>query len=427
MSSGRLLVLALTVLIPLCAILAAFGFRGRAKVVGIDLGTTFSVVAIRDGADYEVRVIEDDDGRQLVPSIVAFLGGSQEPRRTLVGHDAAALRFEKPEQVIFNAKRFIGKAWGDAALKEVMASHPFKVVEKSANVSEAWFDVGAAGDEWVVSPEEVGESVVRHLLEMVARDLGHSQVNQAVIAVPADFDARQRRATGEAFKRAGLKVVRVLEEPTAAALAYDLHRKEDVNHILVYDFGGGTLDVSILFVNEGSVQVIGSAGDGRLGGSDFDMCLGRRVQDVLADKEAVKTSKCPAKAAEDLLPCGEETLNRALAEQAKIALTKASDAVVSCRATTKRGACEMRTFTLTRADFNEACADEFRRSRVPIEEALEAVDLRPQDIDEVVMVGGSSRIPAVRDLVKDALQKDRLNVDIDPDLTVAIGAASVVD
>eukprot|EP00968_Pinguiococcus_pyrenoidosus_P005108 scaffold330_cov246-Pinguiococcus_pyrenoidosus.AAC.16 len=446
MSSGRLVLLAFTILIPLCAMLAAFGFRGRTKVVGVDLGTTFSVVAVRDSPEYTVRAIAGPDG-PLLASAVAF-----GPEGALaVGAGALQRRFAQPQQVIFNAKRFIGKAWDDEALQEERRTHPFSLVQRSENISEAWFDVAEAdAEELAVSPEEVGSLVIGELLRWVAKDLGHKQVkppacspqrvvlpipmltplatdvqvNQAVIAVPADFGPRQRKATARAFKMAGLKVARVLEEPTAAALAYDLHRKENVNYILVYDFGGGTLDVSILFVNEGSVQVIGSAGDSRLGGSDFDLCLGRHFLDVLSTSASTSALKCAA--TKDLLPCG-TTVNRALAEQAKIKLTDKEAVEVSCVAETGPGQCQKKSFHVSRTDFRGACEEEFLRSRKPIEAALEAVQLQASEIDEVVMVGGSSRIPAIRALVMETLDKDRLNVEIDPDLTVAIGAASVVD
>lgn len=420
---SSLLIFAVTAAVALCAVLAAFGFRGRAQVIGVDLGTTFSVVGLRDGKG--ARIVSDENGHVLLPSMVTFLpDGSVQ-----VGHEARDLRHTATAQTIFNAKRFIGREVGDEALAEAVSTHPFRIVNRKGELSEAWFDVGAAGRPLAVSPEDVGARVVGKLLDIVAGDLGHRQVKQAVIAVPADFGARQRRATAEAFKRAGLKVVRILEEPTAAALAYGLHRKAGVHHILVYDFGGGTLDVSVLFVNDGSVEVIGSAGDGQLGGSDFDRCLAQPLVDRLVGEEpaaAVVQRSGPPCSLGGLASCEAHTM-RATAEDAKVLLSSEATVTVRCAQERNGTTCVERALNVSRADFEGWCGKEFSRSVGPIERVLELTGLTAEDIDEVVMVGGTSRIPAIRNAVKRSLRKDRLNVEIDPDITVAMGAASVID
>ena len=290
-----ILISAVVAAVAACAVLAAMGFKGRPDTVGIDLGTTYSVVALRSGQATDV--LRDADGRALVPSAVYFAPDG----RVLVGHEALRFQHRDPRHVIFNAKRFIGRDFNDEAVDAQAKLHPFHVVPAPSNesgaTSGAWFDLSKqtvvvpetaksrANAKWAtakvgggggggggggygrvgqphnasVSPESVGAQILRHLLDVAAFNLGHRQVRKAVMAVPAKFDSQQRMATGEAYKRAGLKVMRVIDEPTAAALAYGLDKKKDVDYILVYDFGGGTLDVSLLFVNKESVQVIVSS------------------------------------------------------------------------------------------------------------------------------------------------------------------------
>eukprot|EP00903_Cladosiphon_okamuranus_P019908 g18297.t1 len=273
------------VVVGTCAALAATGFRGRQTVVGIDLGTTYSVIGVNEAG--KITIIPGSDGNPLLPSIVSFL----ENGRVAVGQDALELLERQPVNTIYGAKRFIGRKFSDSAISEEAAEHQFQIIQNGDDLSEAWFEIKRLGHPPAVSPQVVGSHVLGELLRRAANYLGHSQVSKAVIAVPAKFDARQRAATVETFRLAGLQVIRTLEEPTAAALAFGLHRKPNVNHILVYDLGGGTLDVSLLFVNDGSVEVLGSDGDDNLGGSDFDQCvthvLERKLQgSIVALEEA---------------------------------------------------------------------------------------------------------------------------------------------
>jgi len=255
--------------------LAAMGFRGRITTIGVDLGTTFSVVCINKNG--KVIVIEDSEKNRLFPSIVSYQSNGE----VLVAHKALPYLSLNPENTIFNSKRFIGRSLEDEKVRLYADSHPFTVVPSNSSIySKVGFSIKASGHSPIISPEEVGTQVLRFLLGVASDYLGHKQVNKAVIAVPAKFSQKQREATGAAYKAAGLKVIRVLEEPTAAAVAYDLHKKANIHHIIVYDFGGGTLDVSLLYVAKGSVQVYATDGDETLGGSDLDLCL----YDIIKDK-----------------------------------------------------------------------------------------------------------------------------------------------
>jgi molecular chaperone DnaK (HSP70) len=264
--SATWLITLVTVVVAVCAALAAMGFQGRVTTVGIDLGTTFSVVGVNING--KVLIIEDKEGHRIFPSVVSYQDNGD---ITAVAYAALPYLSIRPENTIFNAKRFLGGNLNDSSTQSYASAHPYKVVESNLSKhSKVGFELS---DDKIVTPENVGTEVLKYLLSITATFMGHKQVNKAVIAVPAKFTSEQRAATGEAFKAAGLKVIRVLEEPTAAAVAYNLHKKSDVHHILVYDFGGGTLDVSLLFVSNGSVQVYATDGDETLGGSDLDVCL----------------------------------------------------------------------------------------------------------------------------------------------------------
>jgi molecular chaperone DnaK (HSP70) len=272
------------------AFMASTGYKGRTTVIGVDLGTTYSVVGIRPVSERgapvgfdDVIIVPDAEGRILQPSNVAFLPDGE----ILVGHAAKKYRGKDAKHAIFNAKRFIGRHLDDEQVKHDASLFDFDVVaapqakkEHKMNPAngyfdvygtrpEAWFKIDVDGHPKIVSPTIIGSKVVGRLAEMVSEYLGHGQVATAVIAVPAKFNVLQRQATELAFKNAGLKVMRIIEEPTAAAMAYGLLRRWDVHFILVFDFGGGTLDVSLLYVNEGSAQVIGDSGDNNLGGEFF--------------------------------------------------------------------------------------------------------------------------------------------------------------
>lgn len=425
--------------VVLAAVLAAYGFKGRVTAIGVDLGTSFSVVGVMKNG--KVQIVTDDQERNIFPSVVSYLDNGKIERF----YEAVALGGSNPENTIYNAKRFIGREI-DEDVKKYAENHPFHVVfEKSSKYSHVGFNITSTGHgNQLISPERVGTDVLKGLLELTASFIGHNQVNKAVIAVPAKFSSEQRMATADAYKAAGLKVTRVIEEPTAAAIAYDLHKKDSVHHIIVYDFGGGTLDVSLLYVADGSIQVYATDGDDSLGGSDFDICLehliidklnmrdksGRGLVDATLDsistkmkmKLVLKVSKCRAL--------------RSIAEQIKKNLSKYTVVELQCdsvehEAYEHQGTKKHVTISISRLEFEQEytpCTDLFDRSLAPLARLLEDLEMSPQDVDEVVLVGGSTRVPHVKKLLRDFFDnKVNVNDRIDPDVTVAYGAASIID
>lgn len=413
-----------------CAVLAAYGFKGRVTTIGVDLGTTFSVVGFTNNKG-EVTIITDKTGHRLFPSVVSYLPDGE----IVAAYEATARLSIDPLNTIFNSKRFIGRFWDDDRIQTYSQNHPFNVVKVNSSVTE-YGELGfqlsslATGhNPSQISPESVGTSVLKHLLEVTAEYLGHKQVNKAIIAVPAKFNAEQRQATGSAYKAAGLKVIRVLEEPTAAAVAYQLHKKKNIQHILVYDFGGGTLDVSILYVSKGSVQVYATDGDETLGGSDFDLC----IYDFLIEKlkKVVRKTKNIELELEDFgmqksIQMADDACSapsiRVKAEEVKKALTTSEKTPFNC----VLGDYGNIAFDISRTDFEKTCKTLFDKGMTPVTRLLEELEFERNDIDEIVLVGGTTRIPCVKEMLKEYFGKE-LNDHIDPDVTVAYGAASVMD
>jgi len=413
------------IVVAICAGLAMLGFRGRITTVGIDLGTTFSVVGINKNGN--IIIIEDKQGHRIFPSIVSY----RENGDIAVGYDAYSYLSKDPQNTIYNAKRFIGRSLEEEQVRNYANDHPFNVVESTttSNYSKVGFEIKLPNKEAVVvSPEQIGTEVLKFLLKITGEYLGHNQVNKAVIAVPAKFDSQQRQATGEAYRKAGLKVMRVIEEPTAAAVAYKLHKKSNVHHILVYDFGGGTLDVSLLYVAKGSVQVYATDGDETLGGSDLDVCMYNFLKQQIEESSGQLILH-------DLIhfshhmkhPIDEYCIMPAIhtkAEQVKKSLTYDDNVNFSCIVPQTE---EVITIVVNRQkDFEEQCSDLFDRSLLPVTRLLENLEMRVEEIDEIVLVGGSTRIPFVKNQLKNYFGKE-LNDHIDPDVTVAYGAASILD
>jgi len=304
-------------------------------------------------------------------------------------------------------------------------------------------------DDHIISPRQVGSYIVNHLVQITKEFLGHDNVKSAVLAVPAKFDALQRQRTMEAFKEAGLNIARVLEEPAAAALAYGLHKKDGVEKILVYDFGGGTLDVSILHVAEGYCEVMGSDGDDRLGGADFDAAvaslLSKKHANVLETLASYQINAeelsaiCPQ--VTDTSPICSVSSFHTLGERLKISLSETgTTATAPCLAlpnshskmdsVSPNAICDhlvLTNLSLSLEEYNTAAAPLFQRSILPITRLLKDLTLTHDEIDEIVMVGGTTRMPQIRDLVRQEFSSAQMNTHIDPDLTVAYGAASVID
>ncbi|HEX4720054.1 MAG TPA: molecular chaperone DnaK [Thermoleophilaceae bacterium] len=370
-----------------------------AKAVGIDLGTTNSVVAATmEGG--QVEVIPNAEGQRTTPSVVAFTEDGQR----LVGQVAKRQAILNPEATIYSAKRFIGRKWGEVDEEAKIVS--YKVVNGPNDAVR--FEV--RGKQY--APEEISAQVLRKLADDAGKFLGE-RVTEAVITVPAYFNDAQRQATKDAGKIAGLEVLRIINEPTAAALAYGLDKKRQET-VLVFDLGGGTFDVSLLDVGDGVVEVRSTSGDGHLGGDDFD----KRIVDFLADEFKNDTGI-------DLRndPQALQRLYEA-AERAKIELSSTTTTQVNLPFVTAdaSGPKHLNT-SLTRAKFEQLAKDLIERCRGPVEQALTDAKVTADDIDEVILVGGSTRMPAVQDLVRRMTGGKDPNMTVNPDEVVAVGAA----
>jgi molecular chaperone DnaK len=370
-----------------------------AKAVGIDLGTTNSVVAaVMEGGQAEV--IPNAEGSRTTPSVVAFTEDGQR----LVGQVARRQAIINPEGTIYSVKRFIGRKWDEVTEEAKIVS--YKVVKGPNDAVR--FEVRGK----LYAPEEISAMVLRKLAEDAAKYLGE-RVTEAVITVPAYFNDAQRQATKDAGQIAGLEVLRIINEPTAAALAYGLDKKGQET-VLVFDLGGGTFDVSLLDVGDGVVEVRATSGDGHLGGDDFD----KRIVDWLADEfkkdQGIDLRQDP------------QALQRLYeaAERAKVELSTTTQTQINLPFITADASGPKHLSTsLTRAKLEQLTADLIERTRGPVEQALADAKVTADDIDEVILVGGSTRIPAVQELVRRLTGGKDPNMTVNPDEVVAIGAA----
>lgn len=369
-----------------------------AKVVGIDLGTTNSCVAVMEGG--KPTVIANAEGFRTTPSVVAFAKNQDR----LVGQIAKRQAVMNPENTFYSVKRFIGRR-PDEVTNE-LTEVAYKVDTSGNAVKLESSNVGKQ-----FAPEEISAQVLRKLAEDASKYLGET-VTQAVITVPAYFNDSQRQATKDAGKIAGLEVLRIINEPTAAALAYGLDKKSN-ERILVFDLGGGTFDVSVLEVGDGVFEVLATSGDTHLGGDDFD----KKIVDFLASEfqrnEGIDLRK------------DKQALQRLTeaAEKAKIELSSATQTEINLPfITATQDGPKHLDLTLTRAKFEELASDLIDRCRIPVEQAIKDAKLALSEIDEIVLVGGSTRIPAVQAIVKQMTGKEP-NQSVNPDEVVAIGAA----
>lgn len=461
----------------------------------------------------EIQCIPDPaTGSPIIPSVVSFLEPSDRvplsssqkskqsdfkllfphPSHVVVGRLAKQRIDSHPHHTLYNAKRVLGRPYDDAAVNNLKSEVEFAVESHAQHPDQVVFRVphhldaaitsqpqhqqqqhqqsttNSATTVLSISPQQVGSYVVHHLMEITKTFLGHDNIKSAVICVPAKFDSHQRRLTIQAFEQVGISVARVLEEPTAAALAYGLHRKPGVDHILVYDFGGGTLDVSLLHVSDGFVDVMGSDGDDRLGGADFDAAVAHYLLEHGGGKRLVQTTQQalqsleqqllqddPEQDLEEELAMACPQLNNTplctvssfhtLGEQMKIdlsSLQQEPNAAVQqecfglanedakMKITSLQDFCtrlQPHSLSLTLKEYNSLAQPLFERSVIPVRRILADLNLNPDEIDEVVMVGGTTRMPQIRTLVRQEFATARLNTHIDPDITVAYGAASVID
>jgi molecular chaperone DnaK len=369
------------------------------KVIGIDLGTTNSCVAVMEGGS--PKVVENAEGARTTPSIVAFTGDDE----TLVGQPAKRQGVTNPENTFFAIKRLIGRRWDDPMVEKDKKLVPYAIVK--ADNGDAW--VESMGKKY--APSQISAMTLQKMKETAERHLGES-VTQAVITCPAYFNDSQRQATKDAGKIAGLEVLRIINEPTAAALAYGLDKK-DAGTIAVYDLGGGTFDVSILEIGDGVFEVKSTNGDTFLGGEDFDM----RIVDYLAD-EFKKENSIDLRSDKLAL----QRLKEA-AEKAKIELSSGTQTEINLPfITADASGPKHLTLKMTRAKLESLVDDLIQRTVEPCKAALKDAGLKASDIDEVVLVGGMTRMPKVIDTVKSFFGKEP-HKGVNPDEVVAIGAA----
>lgn len=368
-------------------------------VIGIDLGTTYSCVAVQKNG--RVEIIANDQGHRITPSYVAF---TDEER--LIGDAAKNQYASNPQRTIFDAKRLIGRRFNDKEVQNDMKHFPFKVVNKNGAPN---IKVSVKGEDKVFTPEEISAMVLQKMKETAEAYLG-KPVTHAVVTVPAYFNDAQRQATKDAGTIAGLNILRIINEPTAAAIAYGLDKTGGEKNVLVYDLGGGTFDVSLLSIDDGVFEVLATAGDTHLGGEDFDS----RVMDHFIKLWKKKHGEDITK---DLKTMGK--LKREV-EKAKRALSSQMSVRI-----------EIESFhngkdfseTLTRAKFEELNNDLFRKTLKPVEQVLKDADLTKDQVDDIVLVGGSTRIPKIQKLLEDFFNGKKPSKGINPDEAVAYGAA----
>src|SRR5258706_6209591 len=372
-----------------------------AKVLGIDLGTTSSVTAIMEAG--EPTVLENAEGSRLTPSVVAV---NPKTGERLVGQVARRQAITNPENTIFSVKRFMGRKFDDAEVQKALKVVPYRV----AKAPNGDVRVILNGKEY--SPPEVSAMILQKLKQDAEAKLGE-KITQAVITVPAYFNDSQRQATKDAGKIAGLEVLRIINEPTAASLAYGLDKQGKEETIAVYDLGGGTFDISVLSVGEGVFEVKATNGDTFLGGDDFD----QRVIDWIVD-EFKKDQGIDLR--QDRMAL--QRLKEA-AEKAKIELSSTQTTEINLPfITADAGGPKHLSLNLTRAKLEQLVGDLVERTKGPVQQALKDAGINPSDINEVVLVGGQTRMPAVQEMVKQVFGKEP-HKGVNPDEVVAIGAA----
>lgn len=367
------------------------------KVIGIDLGTTNSCVAVMEGG--EPVIISNNEGFRTTPSIVAFTKTGER----IIGHPAKRQAITNPENTVYSIKRFMGRFYDEVSHE--IEQVPYKVVRGANNVARV-----KVGDK-VYSPPEISAMVLQKM-KQTAEDYLGEKVTEAVITVPAYFNDAQRQATKEAGVIAGFDVKRIINEPTAASLAYGLDKKKD-EKIAVFDFGGGTFDISILEIGDGVFEVKSTNGDTHLGGDDIDQRLINWMADEFKKQEGIDLTKDPMAL---------QRLKEA-AEKAKIELSSTLQTEINLPfVTATESGPKHLVMTLTRAKYEQLCDDLFQKTVEPVEKALKDANLRASDIDEVILVGGSTRIPKVQKIVKDLFGKEP-HKGVNPDEVVAVGAA----
>jgi len=389
-------------LLFLCLFLFVFGQYDDDEVgttIGIDLGTTYSCVGVFKNG--QVEIIANDQGNRITPSYVAWSEGER-----LVGDAAKNQATMNPENSVFDVKRLIGRKFADKSVQADRKLFPFAVVDKKG---KPYVEVTVNGEKKQFAPEEVS-SMILQKMRSVAESYLDKTIEHAVVTVPAYFNDAQRQATKDAGTISGLRVERIINEPTAAAIAYGLDKKGGEKNILVFDLGGGTFDVSLLTIDNGVFEVLATNGDTHLGGSDFDQRIMKYFMKIFKKKHKVSLT----------------TDNRAMQK-----LRRESERVKRALSTQPQARAEIEALhagidfseTLTRARFEELNSELFKRTLGPVAKVLKDAGLKKSEVDELVLVGGSTRIPKVRELLKDYFNGKQPNTGINPDEAVAYGAA----
>ncbi len=369
------------------------------KIVGIDLGTTLSEIAVMEGG--EPKIIENREGARTTPSVVALAKSGE----ILVGIQARRQQITNPQNTLFQIKRLIGRRFSDASVQQDKKMFPFEVKEAQDQGVEV-----RMGEKWY-KPAEISAMVLRKLKQDAEEKLGE-KITEAIITVPAYFDDSQRKATKVAGEIAGLDVKRVLNEPTAAALAYGLNKKKD-ERIVVYDFGGGTFDISILEVSADTIEVKATGGDTHLGGEDFDQKVMEWIIEQFHKDQGIDLAKDPL-ALQRLKEAG---------EKAKIELSTSLETEINLPFITSGAEGPKHLYyKMTRAQLENLVRDYINKSIVLVKQTLQEAKFSAKDIDEVVLVGGQTRMPAMQEAVKTLFGKEP-NRSINPDEVVALGAA----
>jgi len=384
-------------------VLADTGSKKReidGPVIGIDLGTTYSCVGIFKNG--RVEIIPNELGNRITPSTVAFTDDEK-----LVGESAKNQASQNPIRTVYVVKRLIGRNFNDKEVQRDMKYLSYKIVDKSG---KPYISIETTAGKKTMSPEEISAMILVKMKEVAEAYLGR-EVKYAVVTVPAYFNDAQRTATKDAGLIAGLDVLRIINEPTAAAIAYGMDKKSGEKNVVVFDLGGGTFDVSLLTIDNGVFEVVATAGDTHLGGEDFDQRLTEHFVKIFKKKNNNIDIKKDPRALQKLKQEVEKAKrDLSSVHQVKITIEGLIDGIDFSE-------------TITRARFEELCADLFKKTLQPVQQVLDDSGLKKSEIDEVVLVGGSTRIPKVQQLIKDFFNGKEPNRGINPDEAVAYGAA----
>uniref|UniRef100_A0A0N4ZWP0 Heat shock 70 kDa protein 13 n=1 Tax=Parastrongyloides trichosuri TaxID=131310 RepID=A0A0N4ZWP0_PARTI len=375
----------------------------KPKIVGIDLGTTYSSIGVYHAVSGNTTILADQYGSKTIPSVISFFDNGT----VIVGHNAVKLADIYPKRTIYDAKRFMGKTFdkNDLEFKKDLKRYPFNIELDSEG--KAFFVVDLPNIKKILYPEDVGAYIIKYLKNFAEHNLS-VDLSMCVISVPAEFDDSQRNATKLAATRANLEARRIVTEPTAASLAYGLNKKKGVEYIIVFDLGGGTLDVSVIWMQGSVFETIAMAGNNRLGGQDFN----DNIQKFILKKIKIENNGNELIDKEDIQHL------RLTVEKAKISLTDKQETEINIEFKKAKPF----KYILTRKEFENINKVLFNSIVEPITAALEDADLKPEDIDEIVLVGGSTRVPKIRQIVHEYFKK-MPNFGIDPDLAVVTGAS----